>query len=327
MRVQQELRLSLGFVTVLSCIVLMACGSETTPTPESSQTTTPAAVGVKYPVTVTDMLGRSVEFSRNPTRIVSISPTATEMLYRIGGTAVGRDTGSTFSPGVESLPTVGGAYNPSVEAIVALEPDLILIEAITQGHLSQALASVNASMIAVRATSVQDIEDGLALIGQVIDREEEARLAIAEIESRIKAVVDSTNVVQSVLILISDAERNLYAAMPESYPGAVASILGLSNIAEGLRDSGPYPGFTLFSAEQAITSNPDIILTISPAPEPAPRLATMLPMVPGFGSLPAVTKGSLHEVSADLLLTAPGPRIVDAIEEIAGLLNTAPPVY
>ena len=67
--------------------------------------------------------------------------------------------------------------------------------------------------------------------------------------------------------------------------------------------------------------------SVIPAPAPAPRLSNMLPMVPGFGSLPAVINGNLHEVSSDLLLTAPGPRIVDAVEEIAGLLNTSSPVY
>ncbi|MQF48780.1 ABC transporter substrate-binding protein [SAR202 cluster bacterium AC-647-N09_OGT_505m] len=245
----------------------------------------------------------------------------------MGGTAIGRDAGSTFPSALASLPTVGSAYNPSVEAIVALEPDLILIEAITQGHLSQVLARVNVPVIAVRATSVQDVEDGLTLMGQVIDQEEEAGLAITEIGSRIKAVMDSTTVAQSVLVLISDADRNIYAAKPDSYPGAVVNILGLSNVAEGLPDSGPFPGFTIFSAEQAISSNPDIVLTISPAPAPAPRLSDMLPRVPGFGSLPAVVTGNLYEVSSDLLLSAPGPRIVDAVEEIAGLLNPSSSVY
>ena len=160
MSIQQTLLLALGPVTALSFIVLMACVSEATSTPAPTQTAIQTVVGVQYPITVADGLGRSVVISQNPTRIVSISPTATEMLYRIGGTAIGRDAGSTFPSALESLPTVGSAYNPSVEAIVALEPDLILIEAITQGHLSQALASVDAPMIAVRATSVQDIEDG-----------------------------------------------------------------------------------------------------------------------------------------------------------------------
>ena len=327
MSIQQTLLLAWGPVTALSFIVLMACGSEATSTPAPTQTAIQTVVGVQYPITVADGLGRSVVISQNPTRIVSISPTATEILYRIGGTAIGRDTGSTSSSALESLPTVGSAYNPSVEAIVALEPDLILIEAITQGHLAQVLASVNVPVIAVRATSMQDIEDSLTLIGHVIDQEQEARLAITEIENRIQAVVDSTRVAQSVLVLISDAERNLYAAKPDSYPGAIVNMLGLSNVAEGLPDSGPFPGFTIFSAEQAITGNPDIILTISPAPAPAPRLSNMLPMVPGFGSLPAVINGNLHEVSSDLLLTAPGPRIADAVEEIAGLLNTSSPVY
>ena len=122
---------------------------------------------------------------------------------------------------------------------------------------------------------------------------------------------------------ISDADRNLYAAKPESYPGAIADILNLTNVAAGLADSGPFPGFTLFSPEQALTANPDIILAISPAPEPAPRLSSVLPLVPGYGDLSAVTEGRLGELSPDLFLQAPGPRIVDAVEELAAFLEEA----
>ena len=67
-----------------------------------------------YPVTVTDMMGREVEIKSEPTNIVGISPTAMEMLYRVGGEAVGRDNSSTWNPVVEALPSVGGAYSPSM---------------------------------------------------------------------------------------------------------------------------------------------------------------------------------------------------------------------
>ena len=295
-------------------VVLTACST-------GSPTETPTQVATGYPLTVTDMLGRSVEITENPVRIVSISPTATEMLYSIGGAAVGRDTSSKYPTEAQDVPTVGGAYSPSVEAIVALEPDLILVEALSQGHLVASLASAGAPVLAVRATSLDDVEQGLALLGTVIDREESATQAAAEIHGRVQAVADSLMTPQSVLILISDADRNLYAAKPESYPGAVAALLGLTNVAAGMQDAGPFPGFTLFSAELALTTNPDFVFAISPAPEPAPRLTTVLPMVPGFSDLPAVQEGHLKELDPDLFLMAPGPRIADAVEELSALLQ------
>ena len=97
----------------------------------------------------------------------------------------------------------------------------------------------------------------------------------------------------------------------------------LDNVAANLSESGPYPGYALFSSEQAIASNPEIILTISPAPAPAPKLSTTLPMVPGYAGLDAVIGGRVSEVSVDLFLQAPGPRIVDAVEELNRIIAEA----
>ena len=275
-----------------------------------------------YPITVTDMMGQQVTIESEPTRIVSISPTASEMLYAVGGVAVGRDSGSTFSEEVLALPEVGGAYNPSVEAIAALGPDLIIMEVLTQGHLAPMLGNLGAPILAVRATSVKDVTAGLKLVGSVIDNEAEASAAIEALEDQVSAATATDRGAHSVLILIADAENNTYAALPASYPGEIADFMNLTNVAEGMEQSGPFPGFTLFSAEQAITSNPDIILTITPAPEPAPRLSVMLRMIPGFNSLAALNQGKVGEIDPSLFLQAPGPRIGDAIETLGGLLDS-----
>ena len=276
-------------------------------------------------MTVTDVLNRAVQLNEGPTRIVTLHPTATEMLYRIGGSAVGRDTSSRYLPEVQSLPTVGGAYNPTIEAVVALQPDLLVIEALTQTRLLEPLQSVGAPVIVVRATSLSDVTQGLTLLGEVIDRSEAADRAIAEIKSKIAATKGVVPSPKKLLILISDAERNIYAAKPESYPGAVAALLNLTNLAAGLPDSGPYPGFTRFSGEQALIANPDIIFTLSPAPPPAPRLSEVISRVPGYSELEAVKVGRVKELNADLFLAAQGPRIADAVEELARLVKEAAP--
>ena len=98
---------------------------------------------------VTDMLGRPVEIAAKPVRIASISPTATEMLYVAGGTAIARDTSSTFPDEVLELPNLGGAYSPSFEAIAAQRPDLILMEALSQGRFLGPLSQLGTPVVAV----------------------------------------------------------------------------------------------------------------------------------------------------------------------------------
>jgi iron complex transport system substrate-binding protein len=271
------------------------------------------------------MLNRSVTLAQKPSRIVCISPTATETLYEVGGSAVGRDTASTYPPEAQSLPTVGSTFSPSIESIGALNPDLVIIEALSQAQLVSSLGALGVPVIAMRATSLDDVEQGLRLIGQVVDANEGASQAITSIEGRIDAAKKTLSISHNALILIADANRNIYAAKPESYPGALLALLGQSNLAKGMPDSGPYPGFASFTGEQALSANADAIFAISPAPAPAPSLSSMLPQIPGFSSMAIVKNGQVKELDPVLFLEAPGPRIADAVEQLAAYLKATAP--
>ncbi|OGO31970.1 MAG: hypothetical protein A2Z29_06225 [Chloroflexi bacterium RBG_16_56_11] len=303
-------------------LLAVAC-SNTTTTPAA--TATPTSARTSYPLTVTDALGRSVTLNQKPVKIVTVHPTATETLYRVGGTAIGRDTGSKYPPEAQGLPTIGGSYSPSAEAVAALSPDLIILEALSQAQLLPAFEKLGVPVIALRAASLEDIGQGLTLVGLVIDMSAAAAQAVNQIESRIADAQELTRPGRSVLIIIGDANRNIYAAKPESYPGALLALLEQKNLAQGLPDSGPYPGFAAYTGEQALTGNPDAVFAISPAPPPAPKLSEMLPQVPGFNSLAVVKAGKVKELDPALFLQAQGPRIADAVERLAGYLNEVAP--
>ena len=242
----------------------------TVPTQPPAPTAEPTAAG-PYPLTVTDMLGRSVEIPAAPQRIVAISPAPIEMLYIVGGTAVARDSYSSFPAAVADLPQVGRAYAPSTEAIAAQKPDLVLIEGLTQGRLLQPLEQIGAPVVAVTATSLDEVVAGITLIGQVIQQVERAAAVVSGLREQVAAAAVELPEGTTALILISDRDRNLHAAKPESYAGAIAALVGLGNPAADLADSGPVPGYALVSAEQIITMDPTFIFTITPAPPPAPR--------------------------------------------------------
>jgi iron complex transport system substrate-binding protein len=266
-----------------------------------------------------------VQISQLPTHIVTTHPTATETLYKVGGMAVGRDSSSKYPAEVLDLPTVGSAYNISTEAVAGLKPDLIIVEALTQQNIIDSLQTLGVPIIAVRAASLDDIDQSLALVGNIVDRDEEATQAVADIHSKIEAVQGNATGGKSVLILIADENRNINAAKPETYPGTIAALLNLSNLATGLPDNGYYNGFTLFTAEQALTSNPDVVFAITPAPAPAPRLSTLLAQLPGFKEMDAVKDGRVVELDPMLFLQAQGPRIADAVEEMLRLMNEVAP--
>ena len=298
------------------------------PVPTSMPTVEPTATletaAETYPLEIMDMMGRPVTIPASPARIVSVSPTATELLYAAGGSAIARDTGSVFPSEVLDLPEIGGAYQPSFEAIAAQRPDLILVEALTQARFLEPLSQFGAPVVAVRATSLDDISAGIKLLGQIVEQNETAEQAAQEIAARVSSATEGVSGGKSALILISDADRNLYVAKPQSYPGGIASMVKLSNPAADLPDSGTFPGFAVVSAEQLLSLDPDFLFTITPAPEPAPRLSAMLPRIPGFANLRAIRGGQMHEIDHVIFLRNQGPRIAEAVESMAELVGGAP---
>lgn len=276
---------------------------------------------VEYPLTVTDMLGRPVTIAEPPQRIASISPTTTEFLYAVGGTAVVRDSSSRYPPEVNQLPDVGPSYTPSMELLAEQTPDLILFEGLTQGRHAQALAQIGVPVVGLQVTSLQDVYDGIDLVGMIVDQQEAAEALKASIAERIEAATTKVPEGTTMLILIPDEEQNLYAAKPTSYTGAIAAELGFVNPAADMADGQRFSGFALLPPEQLAITNPDYIFTITPAPPPAPRFADLFVAFPGANFLNAVRMGNVNEIDATLFIQAPGPRFVDAVESMAELVG------
>ena len=314
-------------IIFLACCLLSGCSSEdiakkninaplstatTNPTPNVTRDPTHTPEPAKVVINIVDALGQEISFESTPKKIATISPTATEMLYLLGGSSILRDRSSDFPNQVKAVPSIGSAYNPSIEKIVAGKPDLVILEALTQARFVGVLKNYGLQVMAVKAETLDDIKTSILNIGSAIDKKDVASAKILDIEKRLLTV--GSNDGRSVLLLISDQDRNLYAARPESYTGLIADILGMENKAAGLADSGPYPGFAAISPEAILKSNPDIIITISPAPAPAPRLSKTLVQIPPFAGLKAIRTDKVIEADVALFLQSPGPRIINAVE-------------
>ena len=264
------------------------------------------------PVTIIDALGQELTITISPQKIATISPTATEILYAAGGSAILRDRASNYPLEAQALPDVGSAYDPSIETLVAAGPDLVILEALTQARFAPILARAGLEVMGVKAETAEEINKYILKVGKIIGQEEVASEKVDEINDRLARVGGSDG--RTVLILISDQDRNLYAARPESYTGEIANTLGMVNKAAGLTDSGPYPGFSLMSLETIVAADPDVIVTITPAPDPAPRLSSMISRMPQLAELKAVQDSSIFEADVTLFLQAPGPRLIEAVE-------------
>lgn len=323
--------LLLGAVASLaaSALVAAACGGDdddtaatATPPPGETATAAPASPSpaAAYPVTVTDMLGRKVEIKAEPKTIVAVSPTAVELVYAAGKTVAGRPSTANYPPEAQSAQAVGTAYQPNLEAILALKPDLVIADSVihAQPALRQPLEGLPVPVIFAGANSYKQVLDALRLVGTALNATATTDKVIADIE---KSLADARKALEgkkvSAVAILSDRDQTLYAAKSTSYTGDILKELGITNPADALPDAGPFPGYATIAPEKLVEFNPDYIFAITPAPPPAPRLANLIPTIPPFRGLKAVTSNHVVDSDVELFVQAPGPRVKLAFEAVA----------
>ena len=291
--------------------------AEPTPTATPEPTQAPPAPG--YPIEVIDLLGRTVVIPDKPSAIVGISPTAVELVYAVGGSIIGRTQSVDYPPEALEAPSVGTAYQPSFEAILALEPDLIVADSTihVQPALMDALEALDVPVLFAGAASVDEVTTGLGLMAGVLNDAGAAAEAIYAIDQARDAAVEALAGLDiSAVLLIGDRDRNLYGAKSNGYAGSILAALGIANPADEQPDSGPFPGFTRIAPEAMLAFDPAWIFTVTPAPPPAPRLSGLLGLFPGFTGLQAVAEGRVVELDVQLFVQAPGPRVAEAFAAI-----------
>jgi len=262
-----------------------------------------------------DMLGRGVELAAPPARIVSLVPSVTEALYALGAEArlVGVTDFCDYPPAARGKPSVGGMINPNLEAIVALQPDLVI--ATTEGNREETFAQLKRLGIPtylVAAHRVRDVTDLIARLGALTGSQHAAGPLLARFERRIAAVA------QAVAPL--PRPRVLYVLWPEPLivPGREALVTELIRLAGGESvTAGEADAYPRYSLESAVAKAPEVILLANhgantgPIDEPKWRRLT---------SLPAVRAGRLHRVEGNLVHRY-GPRVVDGLEQLARAIH------
>ncbi|MDH3299688.1 MAG: ABC transporter substrate-binding protein [Acidimicrobiia bacterium] len=245
----------------------------------------------------------------SPSRIVSLSPTATEMLYAIGAgeQVVAVDLYSNY-PAEAPDGTLDG-FVPDLEAIVATEPDLV----VTQGLPADVETGLTELGITVltqpAAASLDDVYAQIADLGVATGQMDGAADTNAEIRAGVDAVLSGLPERDEPLTVFHEIDESFYTATSNTFIGQVYTAMGLKNIADPHDDGTGYP---LIDGETIIAANPDVIVYTSQVPYDAEAIADR----PGWDSISAVANGRIVEVDADIA-SRWGPRIVEFMEAIA----------
>jgi len=299
-------------------LALAACAPAATPVPA---TATATATATPAPITLTDGLGREVTLASLPVKIVSVAPSTTELLFALGAgdLLVGRDSLSDFPAEALDIASIGDTY-PAInaEALVDLEPDLVLAAGITNPDDIQKLEDLGLTVFATRfAVTIDDIYADITDVGTLTGHAAEAAALIADIQARIAAVQAATaNVSErpSVFYEIDASDPSKpYTAGPGSFNDQLITLAGGENV--GNISTDPYPQLSL---EQIVAEDPDIIVlgSFTYGGQTPETVAAR----PGWGDLSAVQNDKVYTFD-DNLISRPGPRIVDGLEALAKLIH------
>lgn len=291
-------------------VLLAACGNDNQAGGAAVQATAATTTQAAAPSTTSTL--------PPATKIVSLSPTATEMLFAVGagGQVLAVDDQSSYPAEALQKPHDLSGFQPNVEAIAALKPDLVVIGDDSSGLSKQLGALGLATWVGRAATSFDDVYAQIEQLGAVTGHVREAAELVLKMQTDIAAAVKAAPKPSQPLTYFHELDNTYYTVTENTFIGQVYSLFGLQSIADFEEVSSDYPQL---SAEAIISANPDFIFLADGGFGESPETVAARP---GWEALEAVTNGNVVVVDADIS-SRWGPRIVDYITAVSAALAKA----
>lgn len=306
----------LPFLALLALVMAAGC-SPASPSAAAPTSTMPPFT----PVTLTDGLGKSLQFDQPAQRVISLAPSNTEILFYLGGgnLLVGRDSLSDYPPEAAAVKDVGGGFGElDTETIVSLEPDLVLASELTPPEQVQALESLGLRVYYVlNPPDLEGMFETLRLVAQMTGLTAGLEEKIQALDQRVLVVMEKTAglSVRPLVFYETDATDPNAPWTPgkDTYVANLIALAGGDNLGDQVEGT-----WVQISIEALVAGDPDLILLGDSfwggvTPEQVAARA-------GWESLKAVKEGRVYSFD-DNLVSRPGPRMVDGLEALAKLMH------
>ena len=291
-------RLAFAGITATAIACAGSGDSDTRTHPDSLKTTTS--------IHVTDDAGFAITLDHPAQRVISLVPSATEMLVAIGGLkqVVGR-TRYDNAPEVAGLPSVGGGLDPSVEAIVALHPDLVISwESDKKQEVRAKLMKVGIPVFILRSQDTTDIFNGIANIGRLSGHDSAARAVASSMRATLDSVRDAVKGLSSPSVFYVVYDNPPMTTGPNTFVGQLITLAGARSIFAN--ETKLWPNVSL---EEVVRRNPDMLVV--PVGDSTKNALGRFGKMQGWRDLRAVRTHKVFAVPADLM-SRPSPSIAAA---------------
>jgi len=327
-------------LAILIVVLLSACAPEAAPQPAATSAptagptsvsthvptaalaavTAPAATPAPELIQLTDGLGRTIELAAPAQRIISIAPSNTEILFALGAgqQVIGREEMSDYPAEAKAVTSIGSVFQKmNTEAIVELNPDLVLAAEINSPEQVKALEDLKLTVYYLpNPKTFDDLYANLETVGELTGRSAEAAKLNEALKTRYDAVIKKVAEALEKPAVFYEIDATdptkPYTSGPGTFIDLVISLAGGMNIGAELKDA-----FAPISAEELVQQNPDIIVLGDALYGVTPESVAQRP---GWGALNAV-KGKQVFAFDDNLISRPGPRLIDGLEQMAQLVH------
>jgi len=289
----------------LAFALMVACGTATT---------SPSTSTNSFPLTLISSKGM-VTIAHRPSRIVSLSATATEDLFAVGAgkQVVAVDSYSTYP--AEAPRTSLSGFTPNIEAIAGYQPDLVLA-ADDRDNLFEQLTKLQIPvLVEAPAADLNGVYAEINQIAQATGHSAQAASVVSGIQQQVKSIVQSVRAPAKPLKVYHELDQTYYSATSSTFIGQMYKLLGLQNIADAAPGGNDYPQL---SAEYIIASDPDLIVLADTVC--CSQSAATVAARPGWSAIRAVRTGAVVPVD-DSIASQWGPRIVLFLQAIVRALK------
>jgi len=255
-----------------------------------------------------------------PKAIISLSPTHTEILFAIGAgdQIIAIDDQSNYpAEALEKQHDLSG-FDPNVEAIAALKPDLVVIGNDFKGLAAQLEPLGIKTWVSPAPTSFDEVYAQIEQLGAVTGHVAESAGLVATMQTDIADAVAAAPRPATSASYYHELDPTLYTVSSNTFIGQVYSLFGLSNIADGVEKGNDYPQL---SAEYVVSANPQLIFLADA--KAYDLTAESVSARPGWDQIAAVQNGQVIVIDDDIA-SRWGPRVVDFVQAVSAALTIVP---
>ena len=302
--------------TAVAAALLLAGGCGGTSGDTSAGQATAGASAATYPVTV-----GKVTLTRRPEKIVSLTPTATEMLFAIGAgpQVVAVDDQSNYPTTAPKTDLSG--FKPNAEAIAAKSPDLVVLSDDIDKIVSQLAALKIPVFLTPAATTMDDTYREIGQLGTLTGHQGEAEALHQQMTATIDTIVKGVPARTKPLSYYYELDPTFYSVTSKTFIGSIFSMFGVTNVADAADPTGAKGGYPQLSQEALIKSNPDTIFLADS--KCCKQSAETVGARKGWNTITAVKSGQVYPLDDDIA-SRWGPRTVDLVQSVADAVAKVP---